>query len=67
MQNQTDKGLWERKTLASALVSAVVAGAVAASVCAVRGETLALPPTLNFSGSHGHTATVTGHSLGGGN
>jgi hypothetical protein len=60
MNNQSDPKLWERKTLASALVSAVLAGAVAASVCAVRGETLALPPVPVASLSGSHTDTLAG-------
>ena len=35
-------GLWDRKTYLSAAISALLAAAVACTVCAVRGETLAL-------------------------
>lgn len=59
MDNQSDHTepkLWERKTLASAAVSALLAAVMAASVCAVRGETLALPPLPTANVSHGHTA-----------
>jgi len=59
MNNQSDPKLWERKTIASACLSALVAGAVALSVCAFRGETLALPTITPSSVSHGHTATLT--------
>jgi hypothetical protein len=57
--NSNPPGLWERKTYASALISAFLAAVAAVSVCAVRGETLALPPVLSGSVSHGHTDTVT--------
>lgn len=57
--NTNPPGLWEKKTYASAVVSALMAAAVAVSVCAFRGETVALPPALTGSVSHGHTATLT--------
>ncbi len=43
MSNQLPKpkGLWERKTFASAGMSALLAASVAVSVCAVRGDLLA--------------------------
>lgn len=60
MDNQSEpKGLWERKTFASAVLSAVVAGALASSVCAVRGETLTIPHMPSGSVSQGHTDTLT--------
>jgi len=59
-QSNTDpKGLWEKKTFASAALSAFLAAVAAVSVCAFRGETLALPPVLSGSVSHGHTDTLT--------
>ena len=57
--NNNPPGLWEKKTYVSAAISAVAAAALAVSVCAVRGETLALPPVLSGSVSHGHTDTLT--------
>ena len=60
IQSNTDpKGLWEKKTFASAALSAVLAAVAAVSVCAARGETLALPPVMSGSVSQGHTATLT--------
>jgi hypothetical protein len=58
-QSNNPPGLWEKKTYASAAISALLAAVAAVSVCAVRGETLALPPALGGSVSHGHTATLT--------
>lgn len=57
--NNHPPGLWERKTYASAFLSAVLAFVAAASVCVAKGETLALPPSLSGSVSHGHTDTLT--------
>ena len=63
MDNQpTDhpNGLWDKKTYISAAVSAVLATVVALTVCAVRGETLALGQASPVSVSNGHTASSTG-------
>lgn len=57
--NTNPPGLWEKKTYLSAAVSALITAALAVSVCAVRGETLALPPVMSGSVSHGHTDTLT--------
>lgn len=68
MQNQLPK-LWERKTYVSAFLSALLTGAVAVSVCAFKGETLALDQSSSASVSDSHTATLTGScsALAGGN
>lgn len=58
--NTNPNGLWEKKTFASAAVSALLAAAVAVSVCAVRGETLALPHLTPVSGSQSHLASSDG-------
>lgn len=57
--NTNPPGLWEKKTYLSAAVSGLIAAALAVSVCAVRGETVALPPALTGGASHGHTDTLT--------
>jgi hypothetical protein len=67
MDNQTQSAkLWDRKTYISAAISALLAAAVACTVCAVRGETLALGQSPAASVSDGHTATSTGLCLAGG-
>lgn len=66
MTNQSHPSLWDRKTLASAAISAVLAAAVALTVCAVRGDTLALGQAPSVSVSNSHTATSTGLCLAGG-
>jgi hypothetical protein len=53
-------GLWEKKTYLSAAVSALLATALAVSVCAVRGETLALPHLTSVRGSQSHLASSEG-------
>lgn len=58
--NTNPPGLWEKKTYASAFVSALIAAAVAVSVCAFKGETLAVGQTGTASVSDSHTATSTG-------
>lgn len=67
--NTSPKGLWEKKTYLSAAVSALTAAAVAVSVCAFKGETLALGQSSSASVSDSHTATFTGScsTLAGGN
>lgn len=56
----TSNGLWDKKTYVSAGVSALLAAVVALTVCAVRGETLALGQTTPVSVSDSHTASSTG-------
>lgn len=58
--NTNPPGLWEKKTYASAVVSALIAAAVAVSVCAFKGETLAVGQSHAASVSDSHTATSTG-------
>jgi len=60
MSNQTEPKLWEKKTFASAAFSALLAALAAVSVCAVRGETLALPPMTHVSGSQSHLDSSEG-------
>lgn len=61
MNNPSEpKGLWERKTYLSSAISALIAAAVAVSVCAFRGETLALDHSAPVSVSDARTATSTG-------
>lgn len=61
MDNQSSpSGLWDKKTYTSAAVSAVLATVVALTVCAVRGETLALGQSTPVSVSDSHTAGSTG-------
>jgi hypothetical protein len=58
-QSNNPPGLWEKKTYASAAISALLAAVAAGSVCVAKGETLAFPPALSGSVSHGHTDTLT--------
>jgi len=68
MDNQSQShGLWDRKTYTSAAVSALLAAAVAFTVCAVRGDTLALGQAASVSVSDSHTDTTTGLCLAKGN
>jgi hypothetical protein len=61
MDNQSSShGLWDRKTYTSAAVSALLAAAVAFTVCAVRGDTLALGQAASVSVSDSHTGASTG-------
>jgi hypothetical protein len=66
-QSPNPNGLWDKKTYASAFISALLAGIVALTVCAFRGETLALGQTAQTSVSNSHTATSTGLCLAKGN
>jgi hypothetical protein len=67
MDNQTEpNGLWERKTFLSTIISALLAGAVAVSVCAFRGETLALGHAPTTAVSQTRTDSSTGLCLAGG-
>lgn len=64
--NTTPPGLWDKKTYLSAAASILATAAVAVSVCAFKGESLALGPSPSVSGSDSHSATSTGLCLAGG-
>lgn len=64
--NTEPKGLWEKKTYLSAAVSALIAAAVAVSVCAFKGETLAVGHTAPVSVLDTRTTATTGLCLAGG-